>query len=316
VIEAIDVGSIYEVPLMFHKGGLDDLVVTMLRLDAGPPDLRVWQSFHDRMKAAKDTVVISVVGKYTHLRDAYKSISEAILHGAVASGVIPRIEWVDSERVEMDGPEALLGASHGILIPGGFGDRGTEGMVQAARYARERGVPFFGICLGMQCAVIEFARDVAGLAGADSSEFDATTPHPVIDLLPEQQGVSQKGGTMRLGAYACAVTAGSNAQREYGAGRVSERHRHRYEFNNEYRARLVERGMAVTGLYEEKDLVEIVELADHPWFVGVQFHPELKSRPADPHPLFRGFLRAANEERLRRDTSPAARASASGAPRP
>ena len=316
VIEAIDVGSIYEVPLMFHKGGLDDLVVTMLRLDAGPADLRVWQSFHDRMKAAKDTVVISVVGKYTHLRDAYKSISEAILHGAVASGVTPRIEWVDSERVEMDGPEALLGASHGILIPGGFGDRGTEGMIQAARYARERGVPFFGICLGMQCAVIEFARDVAGLKGADSSEFDSTTPHPVIDLLPEQQGVSQKGGTMRLGAYACAVTSGSHAQHEYGAARVSERHRHRYEFNNQYRDRLVERGMTVTGLYEEKDLVEIVELKDHPWFVGVQFHPELKSRPADPHPLFRGFLRAANEERLRRETSPAARASASGAPRP
>jgi len=316
VIEAIDVGSIYEVPLMFHKGGLDDLVVTMLRLDAGPSDLRVWQTFHDRMKAAKDTVVISVVGKYTHLRDAYKSISEAILHGAVASGVTPRIEWVDSERVEMDGPEALLGASHGILIPGGFGDRGTEGMIQAARYARERGVPFFGICLGMQCAVIEFARDVAGLAGADSSEFDSTTPHPVIDLLPEQQGVSQKGGTMRLGAYACAVTAGSHAQHEYGSSRVSERHRHRYEFNNEYRSQLVSRGMAVTGLYEEKDLVEIVELPDHPWFVGVQFHPELRSRPADPHPLFRGFLRAANEERLRRDTSPAARASASGAPRP
>ena len=316
VIEAIDVGSIYEVPLMFHKGGLDDLVVTMLRLDAGPSDLRVWQTFHDRMKAAKDTVVISVVGKYTHLRDAYKSISEAILHGAVASGVTPRIEWVDSERVEMDGPEALLGASHGILIPGGFGDRGTEGMIQAARYARERSVPFFGICLGMQCAVIEFARDVAGLKGADSSEFDATTPHPVIDLLPEQQGVSQKGGTMRLGAYACALSSGSHAQHEYGSSRVSERHRHRYEFNNEYRSQLVSRGMAVTGLYEEKDLVEIVELPDHPWFVGVQFHPELRSRPADPHPLFRGFLRAANEERLRRDTSPAARASASGAPRP
>ena len=316
VIEAIDVGSIYEVPLMFHKGGLDDLVVTMLRLDAGPSDLRVWQAFHDRMKAARETVVISVVGKYTHLRDAYKSISEAILHGAVASGVVPRIEWVDSERVEMDGPEALLGASHGILIPGGFGDRGTEGMVQAARYARERHVPFFGICLGMQCAVIEFARDVAGLAGADSSEFDASTPHAVIDLLPEQQGVSQKGGTMRLGAYDCALAPGSHAQREYGSSCVAERHRHRYEFNNEYRERLTERGMVVTGLYEEKDLVEIVELADHPWFVGVQFHPELRSRPADPHPLFRGFLRAANEERQRRESSPASRASASGAPRP
>jgi CTP synthase len=316
VIEAIDVSSIYEVPLMFHKGGLDDQVVTMLRLDAGPADLRAWQAFQEGMRSAKDTVTISVVGKYTHLRDAYKSIQEAIQHAAVANGVTVRIDWVDSERVELDGPEALLGQAHGILIPGGFGDRGTEGMVQAARYARERKIPFFGICLGMQCAVIEFARDVAGLKGADSSEFDPATPHAVIDLLPEQEGVAQMGGTMRLGSYGCALAPGSRAQAEYAAPRVAERHRHRYEFNNSFRDLFLERGMRFTGLEEERDLVEIVELPDHPWFVGVQFHPELRSRPSDPHPLFRGFIRAANEERRRREAGASARESASGAPRP
>jgi CTP synthase len=318
VIEAIDVPSIYEVPLMFHKGGLDDLIVQMLRLDAGPADLRVWQSFQDKMRAAREAVTISVVGKYTHLRDAYKSIQEAIQHAAVANDVSVRIDWVDSERVELDGPEALLGQTHGILIPGGFGDRGTEGMVQAARYARERKVPFFGICLGMQCAVIEFARDVAGLKGADSSEFDPSTPHPVIDLLPEQEGIAQMGGTMRLGAYECALVPGSKAQAEYGSPRVHERHRHRYEFNNSFRDAFQKRGMRVTGLFEQKDLVEIVELPDHPWFVGVQFHPELRSRPADPHPLFRGFIRAANEERHRRESIPApqSEARATGATQP
>jgi CTP synthase len=320
VIEAIDVPSIYEVPLMFHKGGLDDLVVSMLRLDAGPADLRAWNAFMERMKSARETVTISVVGKYTHLRDAYKSISEAIQHAGVANGVSVRIDWVDSERVELDGPEALLGQTHGILIPGGFGDRGTEGMVQAARYAREHKVPFFGICLGMQCAVIEFGRDVAGLKGADSSEFDPSTPYPVIDLMPEQEGVSQMGGTMRLGKYEAALAAGSHAQSEYGRPRVEERHRHRYEFNNTFRDLYQERGMRVTGLHEARDLVEIVELPDHPWFVGVQFHPELKSRPSDPHPLFRGFIRAAGDERRRRETAaPAAqpaREGATGAPRP
>jgi CTP synthase len=234
----------------------------------------------------------------------------------VANGVSVRIDWVDSERVELDGPEALLGQTHGILIPGGFGDRGTEGMVQAARYAREHKVPFFGICLGMQCAVIEFARDVAGLKGADSSEFDPSTPHAVIDLLPEQEGLAQMGGTMRLGAYDCALQAGSRAQAEYAVPRVAERHRHRYEFNNSFRDLFQERGMRVTGLEEKRNLVEIVELPDHPWFVGVQFHPELRSRPSDPHPLFRGFIRAGNDERRRRESGAPARESASGAPRP
>ncbi|HEU4334431.1 MAG TPA: CTP synthase, partial [Candidatus Eisenbacteria bacterium] len=301
VIEAIDVPSIYEVPLMFHKGGLDQLIVETLHIEAGPPDLRAWQAFADRMHASKETVTIAVVGKYTQIRDAYKSIQEAIIHGGVANGVKVKIDWVDSERVELDGAAALLSGAHGILVPGGFGDRGIEGMVQAAGFARERKIPFLGICLGMQCAVIEYARDVASLAGADSSEFDAETPHPVIHLLPEQHGVEQKGGTMRLGSYPCAISAESRAREAYGAATIAERHRHRYEFNNDYRQRLESAGLRVTGLYPEKSLVEIVEIPDHPWFVGVQFHPELRSRPSDPHPLFRGFVGAANEERARRE---------------
>src|SRR5467141_346064 len=314
VIEAIDVASIYDIPLMFHRGGLDDLIVEYMHLESQAPDLRAWQAFSERLRDAKEQVTIAVVGKYTHLRDAYKSISEAIAHGAAANGVSVKIDWVDSERVEMDGPVALLGQAHGILIPGGFGDRGTEGMIQAARYARERKTPFFGICLGMQCAVIEFARDVAGLDGADSSEFRADTPHPVIDLLESQQGVSKKGGTMRLGAYECEVEPGSHAAEEYASPHVAERHRHRYEFNNRYRGKLEERGLKVTGVYSDMDLVEIVELPDPPWFVGVQFHPELRSRPANPHPLFKGFVRAAVEERRRREGAGAPSPSSTGAP--
>jgi CTP synthase len=268
------------------------------------------------VRAAREQVTIAVVGKYTHLRDAYKSISEAIAHGAAANGVSVKVDWVDSERVEMDGPVALLGQAHGILIPGGFGDRGTEGMIQAARFAREKKTPFFGICLGMQCAVIEFARDVAGLDAADSSEFRTDTPHPVIDLLESQQGVSKKGGTMRLGAYDCEIAPGSRAAEAYATSHVAERHRHRYEFNNRYREDLERHGMKVAGLYRELNLVEIVELPDHPWFVGVQFHPELRSRPSDPHPLFRGFVHAAVEERRRREGSLPGAKSATGAPRP
>ena len=315
VIEAIDVASIYEIPLMFHRGGLDDLIIQYLRLDAGAPDLKAWTAYADRVHAAKEQVTIAVVGKYTHLRDAYKSINEAIAHGAAANGVAVKIDWVDSERIEMDGPGALLGQTHGILIPGGFGDRGTEGMIQAARYARERKIPFFGICLGMQCAVIEFARDVVGLDAADSSEFRADTPHAVIDLLESQQGVSKKGGTMRLGAYECEVAPGTHAAEAYAQGQVAERHRHRYEFNNRYREDFEKHGLKVAGLYKDLNLVEIVELPDHPWFVGVQFHPELRSRPADPHPLFRGFVHAAVEERRRREGASSGSAATTGVPK-
>jgi CTP synthase len=314
VIEAIDVASIYEIPLMFHRGGLDDLIVETLHLNAGAPDLKTWQAYADRVRSAKEQVTIAVVGKYTHLRDAYKSINEAITHGGAANGVSVKIDWVDSERIEMDGAAALLGTAHGILIPGGFGDRGTEGMIQAARYARERKTPFFGICLGMQCAVIEFARDVAGLDAADSSEFRGDTPYPVIDLLESQQGVSKKGGTMRLGAYDCELSPGSHAAEEYAQSHVAERHRHRYEFNNRYREDLEKHGLRVAGTYKDLNLVEIVELPDHPWFVGVQFHPELRSRPADPHPLFRGFVKAAVEERSRREGAATGSKSKSGAP--
>ncbi|HZI89337.1 MAG TPA: CTP synthase [Candidatus Polarisedimenticolia bacterium] len=314
VIEAIDVASIYDIPLMFHRGGLDDLIIETLRLTAGAPDLKAWQAYADRVRSAKEQVTIAVVGKYTHLRDAYKSINEAIAHGAAANGVSVKIDWVDSERVELDGPAALLGTAHGVLIPGGFGDRGTEGMIQAARYARERKTPFFGICLGMQCAVIEFARDVAGLDAADSSEFRADTPHPVIDLLESQQGVSKKGGTMRLGAYDCELAPESHAAEAYAQSHVAERHRHRYEFNNRYRADLEKSGLRVAGTYKDLNLVEIVELPDHPWFVGVQFHPELRSRPSDPHPLFRGFVKAAVEERRRREGTSQESKSSSAAP--
>jgi CTP synthase len=314
VIDALDVTSIYDVPLMFHRGGLDDLIVELLRLECAPPDLRAWQAFSDRVRGAKEPVTIAVVGKYTHLRDAYKSIIEAIHHGGAASGANVRIEWVDSERVEMDGAPALLSGAHGILVPGGFGDRGTEGMVQAARYARERKVPYLGICLGMQCAVIEFARDVLGLPDADSSEFRPDTPDPVIHLLESQLTVTQKGGTMRLGAYDCELRPGSLAHREYGVAGVRERHRHRFEFNNDYRARMEENGLRVSGVYRQLDLVEIVELPEHPWFVGAQFHPELRSRPSEPHPLFRGFVRGALEERRRREGAPSGVTSASGAP--
>ena len=303
VIDALDVSSIYEVPLMFHRGGLDDQIVEMLRLECAPPDLRSWQAFSDRLRAAKEPVTIAVVGKYTHLRDAYKSIIEAIQHGGAAGGGVVKIDWVDSERVELDGASALLAGAHGILVPGGFGDRGIEGMVQAARYARERNVPYFGICLGMQCAVIDFARNVLGLTHADSSEFRPDTPDPVIHLLESQHGVTKKGGTMRLGAYDCDLRPGSLAQREYGVSAVRERDRHRFELNNDYRARLEENGLRVSGLHRALDLAEIVELAEHPWFVGVQFHPELRSRPSDPHPLFRGFVRAALEERRRREAA-------------
>ncbi|HEY7728234.1 MAG TPA: CTP synthase [Candidatus Eisenbacteria bacterium] len=313
VIDALDVTSIYEVPLMFHRGGLDELIVDLLHLECAPPDLRPWQSFADRLRAAKEQVTLAVVGKYTHLRDAYKSITEAVQHGGAASGGVVRIDWVDSERVEMDGAPALLSGAHGILVPGGFGDRGTEGMVLAARYAREQNVPYLGICLGMQCAVIEFARDVLGLADADSSEFRPDTPHPVIHLLESQVRVTQKGGTMRLGAYECELRPGSLAQREYSAASVKERHRHRYELNNEYRARMEEKGLRVAGIYRALDLAEIVELAGHPWFIGVQFHPELRSRPSEPHPLFRGFVRAALEERRRREHAPAGASRASRA---
>ncbi|MCX5800525.1 MAG: CTP synthase [Candidatus Eisenbacteria bacterium] len=295
VIEALDVDSVYEVPLMFSDGGLDELIVRLLSLKCGPSHLERWSEMVSAVKHADREVSIAVCGKYVHLRDAYKSISEAIVHAGMANKARVQIEWIDSEQVEKEGAENLLRNVSGLLVPGGFGQRGIEGMVRAIGYARERGVPFFGLCLGLQCAVIEFARSVCGLENADSSEFNPSTPHPVIALMPEQSKVQAMGGTMRLGAYGCDLREGSVARKAYGSDHVSERHRHRYEFNNGYRAVLEKHGAFFSGVQTERNLVEIMELKGHPWYVGVQFHPELKSRPDAPHPLFREFVKAALE---------------------
>ncbi|MEY4070220.1 MAG: synthase [Candidatus Eisenbacteria bacterium] len=313
VIAATDVGSIYEVPGVFHAGGLDDLVVDMLGLpdkSVQPPDLASWNEFVRRVTRPEKQTEIAVVGKYTHVRDAYKSIIEAFVHAGAANKARVNLRWVESTEIESKGAAALLGDVDGILVPGGFGERGVEGKIAAVQYARERSVPFFGICLGMQVATIEFARHVVGWADAHSSEFDAGSEHKVIDLLADQAGVVEKGGTMRLGAYKCALREGSLAARAYGTPEVSERHRHRYELNNKYAQQLTSRGLVLSGKCVGRELVEIVELPDHPWFLAVQFHPELRSRPHDPHPLFRDFVRASLERRVARlggnDFAPAA----------
>ncbi len=303
VIAATDVKSIYEVPLVFHEGGLDDLVVEMLGLpDKGvmPPDLSAWQSFEARVTRPRRQCEIAIVGKYTHVRDAYKSVIEALVHAGSANDARVHLRWVESSEVEARGAAAVLGDVDGILVPGGFGERGIEGKVAAVRHARETGVPFFGLCLGMQVATIEFARSVVGWADANSSEFDPQSEHKVIDLLADQANVTDKGGTMRLGAYRCALRAGSLAARAYGRPEIEERHRHRYELNNKYAQQLTSRGLVLSGKCVGRELIEIVELPDHPWFLAVQFHPELKSRPQDPHPLFRDFVRAALERRVAR----------------
>ena len=307
VIAAVDVESIYEVPLVFHDGGLDALVVRELGLDAGDPDFRPWSEFVGRVKAPQKACTIAIVGKYTHVRDAYKSISEAFVHAGAAHNARVNLKWIESTDLEQPEGLAQLADVDGILVPGGFGDRGIEGKINAVRHARERGIPFFGICLGLQVATIEFARNVVGWLDASSSEFESASDHMVIDLLPDQSGISEKGGTMRLGAYRCALRQGSLAARAYGRAEVEERHRHRFEFNNKHAAQLQSRGLVLSGKCVGRELVEIVELPDHPWFLGVQFHPELKSRPHDPHPLFKDFVRAALERRRARtgvDTSP------------
>jgi len=303
VIAATDVSSIYEVPGVFHEGGLDDLVVSMLGLpgkSVQPPDLNQWNDFVRRVTRPEKQCEIAIVGKYTHVRDAYKSIIEAFVHAGAANRARVNLRWVESTDVEARGAATLLADVDGILVPGGFGERGIEGKIASVRYAREKSVPYFGICLGMQVATIEFARDVVGWADANSSEFEAASEHKVIDLLADQTTVTEKGGTMRLGAYRCALKEGSLAARAYGAPEVNERHRHRYEWNNRYTQALTSRGLVVSGKCVGRELVEIVELPDHPWFLAVQFHPELRSRPHDPHPLFRDFVRAALDRRLAR----------------
>jgi len=256
------------------------------------PDLAVWNNIVEKARNPKDEVVIAVVGKYVSLVESYKSLNEALVHGGMANGASVALRFVDSEELEKREPSELLGDVDGILVPGGFGHRGTEGKISAARYARENKVPYFGICLGMQLAVVEFARSVAGLKKANSSEFDENTPHPVIDLLSEQRDIVDKGGTMRLGAYPCILEKGTRAFDQYGCVEISERHRHRYEFNPEYKESLEEKGLMISGTSPDGRLVEMMEHPDHPWFVGCQFHPEFKSRPWQPHPLFAGFIAA------------------------
>ncbi|HEV2104455.1 MAG TPA: CTP synthase [Candidatus Eisenbacteria bacterium] len=303
VIAATDVSSIYEVPAVFHAGGLDARVVDMLGLpdgDANPPDLTAWNDFTARVTRPERQCEIAIVGKYTHVRDAYKSILEAFVHAGAANRARVRVRWVESTDVEQKGAAALLADVDGVLVPGGFGERGIEGKIATVRHARERSVPYLGLCLGMQVATIEFARHVVGWADANSSEFDPASEHKVIDLLADQSGVTEKGGTMRLGAYKCALRPGSLAARAYGRPEVEERHRHRYELNNRYAQQLTSRGLVLSGRCVGRELVEIIELPDHPWFLAVQFHPELKSRPHDPHPLFVDFVRAALERRVAR----------------
>lgn len=302
VIESRDLDSIYEVPLRYHEQGLDSAIVDLLGLETNEPDLSAWQSMVDRVKNPSNGAVrIAVVGKYTSLVDSYKSIQEALIHGGIAHDTGVDIDWLSSESIDGSAAHAM-DRYDGVLIPGGFGGRGIAGMVDTVRQLRETGVPFLGICLGLQCAVIEFARNVCGLDGADSSEFEPTSPHRVISLLDSQLKVTDKGGTMRLGAYPCHLEADSRVSEIYGEAEISERHRHRYELNNAYRDQLSEAGLRLSGTSPDGGLVEIVELSDHPFFIATQFHPELKSRPTRPHPLFAAFVGAAIDRRDSRET--------------
>jgi CTP synthase len=293
VIECRDAVTLYDVPLMLREQGLDDYVAQKLGLTAGPPDMTEWESLVRQVKSLEKTTEIAIVGKYVALHDAYLSIAESLGHAGIHAGSKVKIRWVNAEEVnEQNVLEKLDGVS-GILVPGGFGDRGIEGKVTAIRHARENKIPFFGICLGMQVAVVEYARSMSGLDGANSSEIHPATPYPVIDLLPEQKDIEDLGGTMRLGLYPCKLTPGSLAAECYGDELVYERHRHRYEFNNEYRDRIESAGLRISGTSPDGRLVEMVELPDHPWFLAVQFHPEFTSRPNRPQPLFREFVKAA-----------------------
>ena len=300
VISAQDVDTIYAVPVELAREGLDDQLLQLLHMEAPPRHFEKWMDMLDRMRNPEGEVRIGVVGKYVELSDAYKSLSEALMHGGLAHNLRTVIEWIEAE--ELDSQEtaaARLANVDGILVPGGFGKRGIQGMVYAIQYARERKVPFFGICLGMQCATIEYARDVAGLKHADSTEFDPSTPDRVIYKLRELLGVDEMGGTMRLGAWPCVLEPGSFAHRAYGKTEISERHRHRYEFNREYEKTLLAAGFRITGKTPDGTYVEIIEAPEHPWFVGCQFHPEFKSTPLAPHPLFAAFIAASNEHRTK-----------------
>ncbi|NLM95097.1 MAG: CTP synthase [Firmicutes bacterium] len=292
VIPNLDADTIYEVPLMFEQEGLDELVIKKLNLPPGKRDLKEWRAMVNTIKNPQTRTKVAIVGKYVSLPDAYLSVVEALHHGGIANECKVEVLWVNAEDLEGRQAGELLAGADGILVPGGFGSRGIEGKINAITYAREEGKPFLGLCLGMHCAVIEFARNVLGLDGANSTEFDPDTDHPVIHLLPGQEELSHIGGTMRLGAWPCTLRPDSLVARLYGRKEIVERHRHRYEFNNKYRSLYEERNMLPVGLSPDGSLVEVMELADHPWFIATQFHPEFKSRPNRPHPLFTGFIRA------------------------
>jgi CTP synthase len=312
VITAQDVGTIYEVPLHLHEEQLDDRIVEMLDLNAPRGDLSVWETIVKTVKQPLKNVSIALVGKYVDLKESYKSLCEALTHGGIANDAKVSLCWVDSEEIEAKGAAEMLKGMDGILVPGGFGIRGVEGKIAAVKYARENKIPYFGICLGMQCAVIEAARNLAGLKDANSSEFNTQTPHPVIYLIEQwydyrtktvqrRDVTSDKGGSMRLGAYPCKLEQGTFAHAAYGKNEISERHRHRYEFNNTYLDQLKKAGLVISGLSPDGELVEIVELKDHPWFLGCQFHPEFKSTPRNPHPLFTAFIEASYRNREQRN---------------
>ena len=300
VITAKDVDNIYEVPLILGQEGLDSQILRCLNLETGERNVQPWIDLVDRIRHPQDEVTIGIVGKYVGYQDSYKSLNEALVHGSIAHDLKLNKIWVEAEGLEGENWEGQLQELDGILVPGGFGKRGILGMVRGIQFARQRKVPYFGICLGMQCAVIEFARNVCGLTGADSSEFDPSTPHRVIYKLRELRGIDELGGTMRLGAWAARLKPGSFAHQAYGQLEISERHRHRYEFNREYEEILVSQGLDLVGVTPDGTYVEIVEIRDHPWFLGCQFHPEFKSRPLEPHPLFRAFIGAAYQYRRKR----------------
>lgn len=300
VITAKDVDNIYEVPLIFGKEGLDSQILRCLKLETRERNVQSWTDLVDRIRHPQDEVTIGIVGKYVGYQDSYKSLNEALVHGSIAHNLKLNKVWVEAEGLEGENWEDPLQELDGILVPGGFGKRGILGMLKGIQFARQRKVPYFGICLGMQCAVIEYARNVCGLTGADSSEFDPSTPHRVIYKLRELRGVDELGGTMRLGAWAARLRPGSFAHQAYGQLDISERHRHRYEFNREYEEILVAHGLELAGVTPDGTYVEIVEIRDHPWFLGCQFHPEFKSRPLEPHPLFKAFIGAAYQYRQKR----------------
>ncbi|MCB2230495.1 CTP synthase [bacterium] len=303
VAVAPDASTIYEIPIQLHNQQVDEIICEHFGLDVPAPALDEWEGMVDKIKNPRCRVKIAICGKYVNLKDAYKSIIESFNHAGVPADARVDLIWVSSEEIKHSGPERFLHDVDGLLIPGGFGERGVEGKIESIRYVREKKIPFFGICLGMQCAVIEFARNVCNIEDAHSYEFYRDLKHPVIHLMADQEGVTELGGTMRLGAYPCVLQEGSRSHQAYGSLEISERHRHRYEVNNSYRELLTQNNLIMAGVSPDNRLVEIVEIADHPWFVGVQFHPELKSRPIDPHPLFRDFVRAAVEYNRKREAT-------------